>query len=168
MATRSVNGELHVESHVCLAAVRSSEVLQCQVKWRRLIAASVSFAVVEAEDALDFLGARNSFSDTVDLGLQVFFATYAARVSIALEAVGLHSRMLCRRASARVSIHSLVHCLLWVLKYVIALVQREDALCLAPLGLHFLLGRLDEVTSVLGGPANANMLRRQVRVLAKA
>lgn len=159
VAARSINGELHVKPHVCFSTIGSRKVLQCQVEWRRLIAASISLAVVEAEDAFDLLCTGNSLSDAVDLGLQVLFATYAARVCVALEAVRLHGGMLRSHTWARVGVNSLIHRLLGTLEYVVALVQREDTLRLAPLGLHLFLRGLDVVTSVCDGPANTDVLR---------
>jgi hypothetical protein len=93
VTARSVDRELHVEAHVGLTAGMTSVVVQREVERRGLVAAEVGLAVVEAEDALDFLGPGDPVSNVVNLGSEVVFPTDASRVLITGEAVGLEGGM---------------------------------------------------------------------------
>ena len=78
VATRPVDGELHVEAHGGLTAGGALEVLKRHVKRRSLETAEVGLAVVEAENAFDLLGSGDSFSNAVNLRLEILLAADAA------------------------------------------------------------------------------------------
>ena len=67
VAARSVDGELHVETHVRLATVITRQILERQVKRRRLEAAVIRLAIIETKHALDFLGSGDSLGNAIDL-----------------------------------------------------------------------------------------------------
>jgi hypothetical protein len=125
VSARSVDGELHVEAHVRLTTGDARVILQGEVEWRSLETAEVRLTVVEAEDALDFLGSGDSLSYVVDLGLEILLATDAAGIGVTNKAVRLKGWVVRWRGRACVASHPFVVVLSSLFVGVISFVHRD-------------------------------------------
>ena len=73
-------------------------ILKGHVNRRRLERATVVLPIIEGQTPFDFLGPCDPLGNTVDFSLEILLSTYAATILVAHKAVGLHRRMLLRRA----------------------------------------------------------------------
>ena len=124
MSTRSVDGELHVESHGGLATLLSSHVSESLIKRGSFPSTSVGFSRVNTEHSLDFSSSGESLGNSVDLRFQILFFRDTSAVFVTYEAIGLHRWVHDRRAWSRVLIHSLFVIHLGVFMNLISLMQR--------------------------------------------